>query len=153
RENVGQVRDAAQAGGAEPSFIRHRFTQTIGNVVIRSIEPIEGDPVPPLLTRIANRILEGGDLIASLAVVESDQLVFAIEARAQVVDRERIEAAVVNVILSSPHHLDRTLDRIRENNGVVYVFLVTMTAPPETPAQQHVVIFDLFGRDPERGSG
>ena len=149
-EDVGQVRDAAQARGAQPAFPRHRLAQAVGNLVIRRVEAVEGDAVAALLPLEPHRVLERGHLIARLAMVERDQLARRVEAGAQIMRRQRIEAPVVDVVLARPHHLDRLLDGVGQHHGVVDVFLVAVAAPAEAAAHQHVVVGDLVGRDSER---
>ena len=73
-----------------------------------------------------------------------------VEAGAQVMRRQRIEAAVVDVVLARPHHLDGLLHRVRQHHRVVDVFLVAMAAPAEAAAHQHVVVGDLVRLDAER---
>ena len=148
-EDVGEVRDAAQARCAQTAFLRHRFAEPIGNRRSRRIEAVERDAVAAVLPFESYRVLERRHLVAGLAVMERDQPAGCIEAGAQIMRRQRTEAAVVDVVLARPHHLDRLLDRFRQHHRVVDVFLVAVAAPAEAAAHQHVVVDDLVGRDAE----
>ena len=137
------MRDAAQARGAQAALARHRFAEAVGDVVIRRIEAVERDAVAALLPLEPHRVLERGHLVAGLAMMERDQLAGGVEAGAQIVRGQRIEAPVMDVVLARPHHLDGLLHGVRQHHRVVDVFLVAVAAPAEAAAHQHVVIGDL----------
>ena len=148
-KDIGEVRDAAQARCAQATFLRHRFAEPIGNVVVGRIEAVERDAVAAVLPFEAYRVLERRHLVAGLAVMERDQPAGCIEAGAQIVHRQRIEAAVMDVVLARPHHLDRLFDGVRQHHRVMDIFLVAVTATSEAAAHQHVVVDDLVRLDAE----
>ena len=74
----------------------------------------------------------------------------AIETGAQVVRRQRPEAAVVDVVLARPHHLDRPLDLLRQHHGVDDEVDVAIAAAAEAAAHQQIVQLDLVARDAEQ---
>ena len=83
-------------------------------------------------------------------MMECDQLAVVIEAGLEIMRGQRIKASVMNVVLARPHHLDRLFHRIRQHHRVIDEFLVTVAAPAEAAAHQHVVINDLVLRNAER---
>ena len=77
------------------------------------------------------------------------ELAGGIEAGAQVMRRQRPEAAVVHIVLARPHHLDRALDLLRQHHRVHDEIDVAVAAPAETAAHQQVVQLHLVARDAE----
>ena len=152
-ELVGGEADAAQRRGPHAGVLEHLLDELVGHVVAGEVGAEHQDAVAPVAALVADRIGKGQNPIAGDAVLEGDDLAGRIETGLEIVRRERPEAAVLDVVLARPHHLDGALGLLRHQHRIDDELLVAVAAPAEAAAHQHVVELDLVAGDAERLGG
>ena len=81
------------------------------------------------------------------------ELAGPVEPGLQVVRGDWPEAAVVDVVLARPHHLDRSAGLLRQQHRIDDEIDVAVSAPAEAAAHQHVVELHLVARNAEQLGG
>src|SRR5262249_1585260 len=130
--------------------LRQLLRKAVRDVVGAQLRAGHREEIALAAALVAHRILERRDLVARDAMLPGDDAARAVEPRAQVMNRQRPEAAVAHLVLARPEYFHGAFYRSGKQHRVDDELLVAVAAPPEAAAEQRQVKLDLLGRDAER---
>ena len=144
--------DRAQRRSADSRGLLQALCQAVRDVVGRQLGTAHRDVVAALRGLEAYRIHVRQRLIADHAVMPGHDFSLGVHRCTNAVHILRTEAAVLDVVLTRPHHLHRFSHRLRQQCRIHHEFEIAVAATTKSAAEQHAIEFYFLGRNTQRSS-